>query len=572
MLRARPAFSPILGAMLASGATVALLGYMLPTAPARADLLIVAPHPDDDLITSAGVILRARKAGETVWVLFMTNGDVLGMDSGLQRQNEAVDALGLLNVPEENIIFLGYPDGSLEDLRGSFLDTNTARAAGNRDAQTTTFGERGLGGMEYHRYIFEEHAANNGTNLRTDLAHVLSRYRPAHIFVTSEWDQHPDHRTAYRFVQDALAEARGATPSYNPTVHKTIVWNDFSNQLAWPAPANASAYFTEPPDLRTRTGLLWSERESLDVPLEMQVPTLTENLKWRAIDAHQTQGGNNGYIGQWVHKDEFFWVERAEAAGGNRPPVASAGADSRANRGARAQLDGSGSFDLDGDALVYHWRQRGEPSVTLASATTARPSFTVPRTVAEGTVFVFELSVSDGRTTSIADAVSVRAGGSVDPEPDAGAPRDAGIGPPPDASGAPGRDAGVADAASSTPDAATSDAAMGGPLAAGAVDAEREDAGSDAAVEEPYDPPEPGDDADGPAESDADGSATPREPAVSLTNDGGKSAHPTERGKRADSGCNARAAAAPERSWTSLLSVALGWLGLRRRRRVQYGS
>ena len=60
--------------------------------PARADVLVVAPHPDDDIITSAGVVLRARQAGETAWIVFMTNGDIDGEASGLARQAEAVAA------------------------------------------------------------------------------------------------------------------------------------------------------------------------------------------------------------------------------------------------------------------------------------------------------------------------------------------------------------------------------------------------------------------------------------------------------------------------------------------------
>jgi len=587
MLRDRLAFSPILGAVIATGAAMAILGYILPTTPARADLLIVAPHPDDDLITSAGLILRARQAGEVVWVLFMTNGDVMGMDSGRQRQDEAVAALDLLHVPEDNIIFLGYPDGSLEDLRGPYLAANTTRAAANHDGQTTTFGDRGLGRAEYHRHIFGDHATNNGTNLRVDLTHVLSSYHPAHIFVTSEHDAHPDHRTTYHFVLDAVAGARDAAPSYNPTIHKTIVWNDFSNQLAWPAAANAAVYFTEPPNLQARTGLIWAQRESLDVPLEMQVATLTENLKWRAINAHTSQGGNNGYIGQWVHKDEFFWTERT-GGGSNRPPVPNAGTDRSAGRGARVQLDGSASFDPDGNTLSYQWRQVGQPSVALADASTARPSFTVPRGTAEGTMLVFELRVGDGTSTSVADALSVRAEGTVVPEPDAGTPQpDAGT-PRPDAgtpqpdAGTPQPDAGPrvdAGQDASTPqpdsgaggdDAGTSepDAMTGGALDAGLADGATN---ADAADEIPSADAEPIPGEDTAEPGDDDGSADPARDA------GDKAAHDDDAGddsrrRDRDDGCSvAVGKRSTSAAWPLLL--ALAWLGARRRRRAgQYGS
>jgi LmbE family N-acetylglucosaminyl deacetylase len=386
--------------------------------PARADVLVVAPHPDDDLITSAGVMLRARQAGETVRVMFMTNGDISGMTSGLMRQDEAVAAETLLGVAEGNMIFLGYPDGGLQDLRGPFFASSTAMTGNS--GLNHTFGDRGLGGMDYHRFAFGSSANNNGTNVITDIAHVLSTYRPSDIFVTSEFDQHPDHAATYQFVIDGIASARSSSPSYNPTVHKTIVWNDFSNTDAWPLAQDPSTYHIEPPSLLSRTGLVWSQRESLDVPLDAQVTTLTANLKWRAINAHESQGGAGlgSYIGQFVHKDEWFFTARA--TGGNRPPVPNAGTDRTASAGASVQLNGSASFDPDGTALTYQWRQTSGPSVTLSSASAAQPTFTVPASTTTATAFAFELKVSDGTSTSVADGVSVLVNSGTTPPPPGG--------------------------------------------------------------------------------------------------------------------------------------------------------
>jgi LmbE family N-acetylglucosaminyl deacetylase len=372
---------------------------------ARADVLVVAPHPDDDLITSAGVILRARQAGETVRVMFMTNGDIGGMTAGLLRQDEAVAAEALLGVAEGNIIFLGYPDQGLQDMRGAFFGSGTA-VTGN-SGLNHTFGDRGLGGMDYHRFAFGSSADNNGTNVITDIAHLLTTYRPSDIFVTSEFDRHPDHAATYQFVMDGIASARSSSPSYDPTVHKTIVWNDFGDTTAWPAPQDPTTYNIEPPGLLSRTGLVWSQREALDVPREGQVMPLMVNLKWRAIDAHGSQGGADptSYIGRFVHKDEWFFTARASGADG--PPVPNAGTDRTVSVGASVQLDGSASVDPDGSALSYQWRQTSGPTVNLSSASAAQPTFTVPASTSAVTVFAFELKVSDGTSTSVADGVSV---------------------------------------------------------------------------------------------------------------------------------------------------------------------
>jgi LmbE family N-acetylglucosaminyl deacetylase len=422
MARARLRF------LLATASALLLHVALLVAKPARADLLVIAPHPDDDLLIAAGVTLRARQAGEKVWVLFMTNGDVLGVASGLTRQDEAVEAQKVLGASEDDLIFLGYPDGSLQELRGEYAALDKARAGGtNRNRQTTTFGQRGLGRTDYHRYVFGESANNNGANLRTDLTHVLSTYHPTQIFVTGEADRHSDHYSTYAFLRDALTATALESPSYNPIVHKAIVWNDFTNQDAWPTPADPHAYFTEPPHLAERSKLVWASRESLDVPLELQQTTLTENLKWRAIDAHGTQGGNKGYIGKFVHKDEVFWPMRAQ--GSNRPPVPNAGSDQHAARGASVTLNGSASRDPEGRKLSYQWRQSAGPSVELTNATSARPSFVVPQDAAVGSVLVFEVKVADGLGSGVPDAVSVRVNGAplVRPKPpaatpDAGAP------------------------------------------------------------------------------------------------------------------------------------------------------
>src|SRR3954451_20581648 len=43
--------------------------------PAHADVLVVAPHPDDDVLGAGGVIQQALAIGKSVVVVFMTNGD-----------------------------------------------------------------------------------------------------------------------------------------------------------------------------------------------------------------------------------------------------------------------------------------------------------------------------------------------------------------------------------------------------------------------------------------------------------------------------------------------------------------
>ena len=53
---------------------------------------------------------------------------------------------------------------------------------------------------------------------------------------------------------------------------------------------------------------------------------------------------------------------------GNSAPVANAGADRTVTGGTNVQLDGSGSSDVDGDALTYSWQLTTRPAGSSAGA------------------------------------------------------------------------------------------------------------------------------------------------------------------------------------------------------------
>src|SRR5690606_512735 len=89
------------------------------------------------------------------------------------------------------------------------------------------------------------------------------------------------------------------------------------------------------------------------------------------------------------------------------PPTANAGADQVVNEGASVQLDGSSSSDPDGSALAYRWTQIAGPMVALDESDPARPAFTAPLVVSEGTTLTFELVVNDGTFDSAADSVNI---------------------------------------------------------------------------------------------------------------------------------------------------------------------
>lgn len=76
---------------------------------------------------------------------------------------------------------------------------------------------------------------------------------------------------------------------------------------------------------------------------------------------------------------------------GNNAPVADAGPNQTITGSATVTLNGSASFDPDGDAITYQWLQEGGPAVTLSSPTSATTQFAA----VAGNTYTFRLTVRD---------------------------------------------------------------------------------------------------------------------------------------------------------------------------------
>jgi len=61
--------------------------------PVGRRLLVLAPHPDDEVIGPGGTLIRAQRAGATVHVVYMTSGTA---EEAVERRREAERLCGLL--------------------------------------------------------------------------------------------------------------------------------------------------------------------------------------------------------------------------------------------------------------------------------------------------------------------------------------------------------------------------------------------------------------------------------------------------------------------------------------------
>jgi hypothetical protein len=86
----------------------------------------------------------------------------------------------------------------------------------------------------------------------------------------------------------------------------------------------------------------------------------------------------------------------------NHAPVASAGPNLTVGESTLVTLDGSASYDPDGDPITFQWIQTGGPAVTLSSASAVKPTFMSPPVSSGSITLTFRLTVSDGSLTSSA--------------------------------------------------------------------------------------------------------------------------------------------------------------------------
>ena len=76
---------------------------------------------------------------------------------------------------------------------------------------------------------------------------------------------------------------------------------------------------------------------------------------------------------------------------GNAPPVADAGPNQIGVPAGTITLNGSGSYDPDGDPITFQWTQDGGPAVALSSSNSAITTFSA----ASGQNYDFKLTVKD---------------------------------------------------------------------------------------------------------------------------------------------------------------------------------
>ncbi|MFB3896520.1 MAG: PIG-L deacetylase family protein [bacterium] len=181
-------------------------------------ILILAPHPDDESIGTAGIIQEAVKVGAQCKIVCFTNGDhnqwAFIVDTkhiplrqkefirlGEERRQESIAAMAYFGIRRTNLIFLGYPDFGTLKMFTDYWDTPKPFRGFLTRIDKVPYPEALSPGTPY---VSE--------SILKDLKTILSKYQPTKIFVSHPADTNRDHRALYLYLRVALWDLEKSIP------------------------------------------------------------------------------------------------------------------------------------------------------------------------------------------------------------------------------------------------------------------------------------------------------------------------------------------------------------------------
>ena len=202
----------------------------------RDKVLVIAPHPDDEVLGTGGVLQAAKAANARIKVVYLTNGEsnevsaifyqkrplLLRSDflkNGRMRKREAVETMALVGLGLTDLVFFGYPDRGTLNIWIKYWDRGKPfRSLFTRISKVPSEDE------------FSHGNSYKGDEIIRDFEKVLLAFEPTHIFVTAPFDLNPDHQAAYLYLETArLNLEEQLKPA--PQVHLYLV-----HAHRWPDP------------------------------------------------------------------------------------------------------------------------------------------------------------------------------------------------------------------------------------------------------------------------------------------------------------------------------------------------
>jgi len=259
-------------------------------------LLIIAPHPDDEIIAAGGLMQKVMQQGGLVRVVIVTNGDgstsatmlesrrlpqpAHYLQAGVLRQRESLQALALLGVAPESVDFLGYPDQGLVALWSDYWN-----GGGEYRSPFTRLTS------SLYPLTYNPDSTYTGNSLLSDLRSIVADFCPDVVVAPHLEDSHADHWAAGAFTALALALERDVV---TPRLLLYLV-----HRGDFPLPRGSLQFAPLLPPLRLVNETLYWQKVTLSDELVA--------LKGDAMESFASQltlGGT--YLRSFVRQNELF--------------------------------------------------------------------------------------------------------------------------------------------------------------------------------------------------------------------------------------------------------------------------
>jgi LmbE family N-acetylglucosaminyl deacetylase len=273
-------------------------------------LLVLAPHPDDETLSAAGLIQQVLAQGGSVRSVVVTSGDAYveaieeatGKDHlgradfiryGEKRLDESRHAAHLLGKGFIHLDLLGYSDGSIY----AMLVSHWLRSHPDRSEFT------GFNHVPY-REAEDRGIAQDGEDLRNELVAILSENKPTIVVFPDVMENDSDHAGLGMFALLAINDwLENAQPHPYPSRLRLLAYL-IHWQNDWPPGANADKPIDSsdvPLFLPADLPLRGHSRSCIN----LSKPEI--KLKQQALELYQTQQRAMApFLEAFVHTNECF--------------------------------------------------------------------------------------------------------------------------------------------------------------------------------------------------------------------------------------------------------------------------
>ena len=270
-------------------------------------VMVIVPHEDDEINVAGATIYGAIKEGLHVFLVYVTNGDF--QYKADIRYKEVTRMASIMNLPMENIHFLGFPDNS-----GKELLATRERVFINHAGFSETHGSYGI--IDYPTQYMGGPLSYTYNNLVLAIKDIIGRFKPSTIIAIDE-DVHVDHQLTSIAVEESICKVVKENSNYTPKVLKSFAYDtDFESindyyAMHLQSTVQNRAWIVADFLSTNNPMLLWEDRIRIPVPPDCRSLSLVGNPMFRALGAHMSQSSYK-HGPKLINGDQIFWQRRTD--------------------------------------------------------------------------------------------------------------------------------------------------------------------------------------------------------------------------------------------------------------------